>query len=84
MLTKFRILKSWNSLLTLKHWLSHRAQVCITTSENILANENLCFRVFKLQLKVINKNFCYLYSVQVNQFNQVTLPLIVLYLFQHS
>ena len=37
--------------------------VCITASGNILASGNLCFRVFKLQLKVINKNVCYLYSV---------------------
>ena len=33
--------------------------VCITASGNILASGNLCFRVFKLQLKVINKNVCY-------------------------
>ena len=37
--------------------------VCITASGNILASGNLCFRVFKLQLKVINKNLCHLYSV---------------------
>ena len=37
--------------------------MCITASGNILASGNLCFRVFKLQLKVINKNVCYLYSV---------------------
>ena len=37
--------------------------VCITATGNILANGNLCFKVFKLQLKVINKNVCYLYSV---------------------
>ena len=35
--------------------------LCITASGNILANGNFCFRVFKLQLKVINKNVCYLY-----------------------
>ena len=29
---------------------------------DISPNGNLCFRVFKLQLKVINKNVCYLYS----------------------
>ena len=29
----------------------------------LVASENLCFRVFKPQLKVINKNICYLYSV---------------------
>ena len=34
--------------------------LCITASGNILASGNLCFRVFKLQLKVINKNVCYL------------------------
>ena len=33
-------------------------------SENILADGNLCFRVFKLQLKVINKMFviCTMYE----------------------
>ena len=36
--------------------------VSITASGNILAGRNLCFRVFKLQLKVINKNICYLNS----------------------
>ena len=42
------------------------AQVCITASGNILVSENLCFIVFKLQLKVTNENV-YLYSVSVNQ-----------------
>ena len=37
--------------------------VCITAGGNISANENLCFRVFELQLKEINKNVRYLYSV---------------------
>ena len=37
--------------------------VFVTASGNILAGGNFCFRVFKLQLKVINKNVCYLYSV---------------------
>ena len=41
----------------------------ITASGNISANGNLCFRVFVLQLKVINKNICYLYSVRVDQIN---------------
>ena len=31
--------------------------VSIAANGNILASGNLCFRVFKLQLKVINKNF---------------------------
>ena len=31
--------------------------MCIMASENILACGKLCFRVFKLQLKVINKFF---------------------------
>ena len=35
----------------------------------ILAEGNLCFRVFKLQLKENNKNVSYLYSVWVNQIN---------------
>ena len=30
---------------------------CITAGGNILVRGKLCFRVFKLQLKVINKNF---------------------------
>ena len=30
---------------------------CITVGGNILARGNLCFRMFKLQLKVIYKNF---------------------------
>ena len=42
----------------------------------------LCFRVFKPQLKVINKNVCYLYSAEVNQI-KVALPLVTLYLFQN-
>ena len=36
---------------------------------DISPNGNLCFRVFKLQLKVINKNVCYLYSAWVNHIN---------------
>ena len=36
--------------------------VCITASGNILVSENLCFIVFKFQLKVTNENV-YLYSV---------------------
>ena len=40
---------------------SFKEGMCITASGNILASGNLCFRVFKLQLKVINKNVCYLY-----------------------
>ena len=43
--------------------------IFITASGKILASGNLCFRLFKLQLKVINKNICYLYSVWVNQIN---------------
>ena len=43
--------------------------LCITASGNILASGNLCFRVFKLQLKVIIKNVCYLYSARVNKIN---------------
>ena len=46
-----------------------REWVCITASGNILGSGNFCFRVFKLQLKVINKNVCYLYNVGVNQIN---------------
>ena len=37
--------------------------LCITASGNILASGNLRFRVFKLQLKVLNNNAYYLYSV---------------------
>ena len=43
--------------------------MCITTSGNYMASGSLCFIVFKLQLNVINKNICYLYSVWVNQIN---------------
>ena len=50
------------------HALQEKKVVCMV-SGNILDNENLCFRVFKVQLKVINKNVCYLYSVWVNQIN---------------
>ena len=44
-------------------FLKYEEGVCITAIGNILASGNLCFRVFKLQLKVLNKNVCYLYSV---------------------
>ena len=44
--------------------------VCITASGNIPAGGNLCFRIFKIQLKVINKNVCFLNSVWVNQINE--------------
>ena len=37
--------------------------LCITAGGNLVASGNLCFRVFKLQLKVFNKNVYYLYSV---------------------
>ena len=37
--------------------------ISITANGNILASGNLSFRVFNLQLKVINKNLCYLYNV---------------------
>ena len=43
--------------------------VCIAASGNIPAGGNLCFRIFKIQLKVINKNVCFLNSVWVNQIN---------------
>ena len=36
--------------------------LCITASGNILASGNLGFKVFKLQLKVINK-FLFTYTV---------------------
>ena len=42
-------------------------RLCITASRNISANGNVCFRVFQLQLKVISKNICHLYSVHINQ-----------------
>ena len=44
--------------------------VCITATGNILASGNLCFRLLKLQWKVINKNACYLCSLWVNQINE--------------
>ena len=37
--------------------------LCITASGNILASGNTRFRVLKLQLKMLNNNACYLYSV---------------------
>ena len=46
-----------------KSQLPNATPLCITASGNILASGNLCSRVFKLQLKVIKKNVCYLYSV---------------------
>ena len=63
----------------------HPPPLCITASGNILANGNLCFRLFKLQLKAINKNACYLQQYAYNyacscqwklgeiQFSKVTL-----------
>ena len=45
--------------------------VCITASGNIQPSGNLCFRMFKLQLKVINKSVCYLYIAWVNQINEI-------------
>ena len=45
------------------------APMCITASGNILASGNLCSIVVKLQLKLINKNVCYLHSASVNQIN---------------
>ena len=45
------------------------ARMCITASGNILASGNLCSIVVKLQLKLINKNVCYLHSASVNQIN---------------
>ena len=36
---------------------SYKKGACITAIGNTLASGNLCFRVLKLQLKVINKNF---------------------------
>ena len=47
--------------------------VCITASGNILSIGNLCFRVFKLQLKVINKK-CLLF-VQCMSKSIIKLPL---------
>ena len=45
------------------------APMCIMASGNILASGNLCSIVVKLQLKLINKNVCYLHSASVNQIN---------------
>ena len=54
--------------------------VCMEMANgNIVASGNLYFRVFNLQLKIINKNFCYLYSVLIKLI-KVTLPLVALYL----
>ena len=35
--------------------------VRFTASSNITSDGNLCFRVFKFRLTVINKNICYLF-----------------------
>ena len=58
--------KSWLIL----QWLPKVEKVYITASGSILASGNLDFRVFKLKLKVVNKDVCCLYSVWVNQINQ--------------
>ena len=42
----------------------------ITASENISTNGNLCFKVFKLQLKVMKKMICYLKSAWVKQIDK--------------
>ena len=55
--------------------------VCIATSGNISANGNLCFRVFKLSLKVINKNVCYCTVYESIKSIKVTLPIVPTYLF---
>ena len=39
------------------------ARVCITASGNLSTNVNFRFTVFKLQLKVINKNVCYVHCI---------------------
>ena len=44
-------------------WPNFQDPLCIAASGNILVSGNLCFRVFKFQLKVINKNICYLYCI---------------------
>ena len=44
-------------------WPNFQDPLFITASGNILVSGNLCFRVFKFQLKVINKNICYLYCI---------------------
>ena len=48
--------------------------VCITASGNILASGNLCFTVFKLELKVINKHI-YLFRIWGNQINYLIKPI---------
>ena len=53
------------------------------TSKKVSTTLHLGFRVLKLQLKVIKRNVCYLYTVWVNQLFKVTLPLVTLYLFQN-
>ena len=52
-------------------------------SKKVSATLHLDIRVLKLQLKVINRNVCYLYTVWVNQLFKVTLPLVTLYSFQN-
>ena len=48
-------------------WKWIQCTLCITASGNILASGNLCFRVFQLQLKVINKNILMSLSSSRNQ-----------------
>ena len=48
-----------------------KTPLCITARGNIVASGNLCFRIFNLQLNVINKNVCDFYSAWVNQ---ITVP----------
>ena len=53
--------------LSLESTFMEKEGVCITASKKLSANLNLCFKVLKLQLKLINRNVCYLYTVWVNQ-----------------
>ena len=50
---------SWTQMKQKLRVMNPPNPLCIMCSGNILDGGNLCFRVFKLQLKVINKkNFC--------------------------
>ena len=66
-----------------ERWEGAKRLLCIMANENILASENLCFRVFKLWLKVINKNFVICTVYELIKLIKFTLLLVALYLFKN-
>ena len=49
--------------LSLENTFLEKVVVCIKACKKVSANLNLCFRLLKLQLKVLNRNVCCLYTV---------------------